>query len=144
MLEVLPFSAEQMRKFVFNWYWADELISAGKRDEGVRQRAEAGARDLLQRLSSQSNLNALTVNPLLLTMIATVHRYRGALPGRRVGLYTEICDVLLGHWREAKGMQDPLALRLLSGEFRDGDTVVVDEVNDKLVFSKDGQMARAA
>jgi hypothetical protein len=29
-------------------------------------------------------LNGLAVNPLLLTMIATVHYYRGALPRRRV------------------------------------------------------------
>ncbi|MCA1553497.1 MAG: AAA family ATPase, partial [Chloroflexi bacterium] len=41
-------------------------------------------------------------------------------------------------------LQDPLALRLLHGEFHDGDTVVVDDVNDKLVFSRDGRMARAA
>jgi ATP-dependent Clp protease ATP-binding subunit ClpB len=41
-------------------------------------------------------------------------------------------------------LQDPLALRILHGEFHDGETVVVDDVNDKLVFSTDGQMARAA
>ena len=41
-------------------------------------------------------------------MIAMVHRYRGQLPGRRIELYAEICDVLLGHWRKAKGIQDSL------------------------------------
>ncbi len=38
-------------------------------------------------------------------------------------------------------LQDPLALRLLHGEFRDGDTIVVDDVNDQLVLARDGQMA---
>ncbi|MCA1553642.1 MAG: AAA family ATPase, partial [Chloroflexi bacterium] len=41
-------------------------------------------------------------------------------------------------------LQDPLALRILHGEFHDGDMIVVDDVNDKLVFSRDGQMARVA
>ncbi|MEU7661934.1 hypothetical protein AB0B60_26120, partial [Streptomyces lincolnensis] len=31
-------------------------------------------------------------NPLLLTMIANVHRYRGQLPGSRAELYAEMCD----------------------------------------------------
>ena len=48
----------------------------------------------------------MALNPLLLTMIATVHCYRGALPEGRVELYGEICDVLLGRRREAKGIGD--------------------------------------
>jgi len=31
---------------------------------------------------------------------------------------------------------DPLALRVLDGEFRDGDTVVVDQADDKISFAK--------
>jgi ATP-dependent Clp protease ATP-binding subunit ClpB len=31
---------------------------------------------------------------------------------------------------------DPIALKLLSGEFRDGDTIVVDASPDGLVFTK--------
>jgi predicted NACHT family NTPase len=50
----------------------------------------------------------MALNPLLLTMIATVHCFRGALPGRRVELYGEICDVLLGRRQEAKGIPDSL------------------------------------
>jgi predicted NACHT family NTPase len=50
----------------------------------------------------------MALNPLLLTMIATVHCYRGALPGRRVELYDEICDVLLGKRSEYKGIIEPL------------------------------------
>ncbi len=47
------------------------------------------------RLDGAPGLYDLTVNPLLLTMIATVHRYRGALPGSRVDLNGEICQVML-------------------------------------------------
>jgi predicted NACHT family NTPase len=108
VLEIMPFSTQQTARFVHNWYLANKIISYGKDDPGVRQDAERQARDLLSRLRSQSNLSALTVNPLLLTMVATVHNYRGALPGRRVELYAEICDVMLGHWHRAKGIADPL------------------------------------
>ena len=38
----------------------------------------------------------MAVNPLLLTMIATVHRRGNVLPGKRVELYKEICQVLNG------------------------------------------------
>src|SRR5205085_2107446 len=46
---------------------------------------------------------------LLLTLIATVHRYRSKLPGRRVELFSEICDVLLGARQQARGLEIDLA-----------------------------------
>lgn len=110
VLEVQPFNAEQVRRFVENWYLANEIISSGGKDDAaVRQRAYKSARDLLLRLSSSPSLSALTVNPLLLTMIAMIHCYHGALPGTRVELYAEICEVLLGRWRQARGVQEPMS-----------------------------------
>ncbi len=109
VLEVQAFTMAQVHKFIDAWYLANEIMSfGGKDDPGVRLRAQQEAKDLRQRLHTRPALLALTINPLLLTMIAMVHRYRGQLPGRRVELYAEICDVLLGHWREAKGIQDNL------------------------------------
>lgn len=135
VVEVQPFSATQVNKFIENWYLANEVVSAGnKEDSGVRQRAKREAGDLLKRLADPkaAALDALTVNPLLLTMIAMVHRYRGALPGSRVELYREICEVLLGRWRQAKGVEDdtltadqkrfvlmPLAARMMQREVRE-------------------------
>src|SRR5260370_5926960 len=37
-------------------------------------------------------------------MLTTVHRYRSSLPGRRVELYAEICDVFLGKRQQARGL----------------------------------------
>jgi hypothetical protein len=37
-------------------------------------------------------------------MIATVHRYRSSLPGRRVELYAEISEVFLGKRQQARGL----------------------------------------
>jgi energy-coupling factor transporter ATP-binding protein EcfA2 len=108
VLEVLPFSTAQTTRFVHDWYLANKIVSYGKDDAGVRQDADRQARDLLSRLRAVPSIYALTVNPLLLTMVAMVHNYRGALPGRRVELYDEICDVFLGHWQKAKGIEDSL------------------------------------
>jgi energy-coupling factor transporter ATP-binding protein EcfA2 len=109
VLEVQPFNSEQVKKFIHAWYLANEVTSFGhKIDDGIRYRARDAAEDLIKRLRGLPALSDLTVNPLLLTMIAMVHRYRGQLPGRRVELYAEICDVLLGHWRQARGIQDSL------------------------------------
>ncbi|MCA9886266.1 MAG: NACHT domain-containing protein, partial [Anaerolineae bacterium] len=103
--EVQPFTSKQIEKFVQNWYLAHEIMSQQRDDEGVHMEARKGARDLTQRLSSTPELMALAINPLLLTMIATVHRYKSALPRRRVELYKEICDVFLGQWRQARGIE---------------------------------------
>jgi len=57
------------------------------------------------RLAKTPTLQDLAVNPLLLTLIATVHRYRSELPGRRVELFGEICDVFLGKRQQARGLE---------------------------------------
>lgn len=105
ILEVRPFTSKQQIKFIHNWYVADEIQSQQNDDEGVRMDAKKAAEDLLQRLYHTPKLSELAVNPLLLTMIATVHKYRSSLPSRRVELYNEICDVFLGRRQLSKGIQ---------------------------------------
>jgi energy-coupling factor transporter ATP-binding protein EcfA2 len=131
LVEVQPFADEQVRRFIDNWYLANEVLSFGKDDRGVRDRAAKHAGELVRRLHDAPGLAALAVNPLLLNMIAMVHRYRGALPGSRVELYAEICDVLLGHWQAAKDIEEaltpakkravlqPLALRMMEQGLRE-------------------------
>jgi energy-coupling factor transporter ATP-binding protein EcfA2 len=106
-LEVQPFTLSQAKTFIKNWYLQNELMRhSEKEDDGILQTARKQSNDLIDRISKQPALSKLALNPLLLTMIATVHCYRGALPGRRVELYDEICDVLLGRRQDAKGISD--------------------------------------
>lgn len=105
VFEVKPFSNNQVQLFVQNWYLANEIMGSQKDDRSVRIQAGEGATDLLKRIRNNPNLITLAVNPLLLTMIATVHRFHSSLPGRRVELYAEICEVFLGKRQEAKGLQ---------------------------------------
>jgi hypothetical protein len=53
-------------------------------------------------LNNAPGLYDLTVNPLLLTMIANVHRHCGELPDNRIDLYDQICQAMLWRRQEAK------------------------------------------
>jgi hypothetical protein len=112
VLEVQPFSLREIERFIRNWYLQSEVMrQVRKEDAGVRELANKQAEDLINRVKNNAPLAAMAVNPLLLTMIATVHDNRGALPGRRVELYAEICDVLLGRRQEAKSISDRLTAK---------------------------------
>ncbi|NGY58265.1 NACHT domain-containing protein [Lentzea sp. NEAU-D13] len=119
IVQVRGFTDHQVTRFVHGWYFAFEKRSTGDKSADVVQRAEAEATDLLERLHQNPTLYELTVNPLLLTMIANVHKFRGALPGSRVDLYGEICQVLLWRRQEAKKLSSELTgdqkMTLLSG-----------------------------
>ncbi|GAB1538880.1 hypothetical protein NUACC21_15440 [Scytonema sp. NUACC21] len=111
-LEVQPFNLKQMQEFINNWYLQNEIIRQGrKEDPGVQADARKKANDLIGRIKNNSALAAMALNPLLLTMIATVHDNRGALPGSRVELYAEICEVLLARRQEVKGIGYPIQLK---------------------------------
>ena len=109
VLQVRNFIDDQITRFVRGWYLAVEKHSTGATAEEIRIRAESAADELLDRLNSNPSLYDLTANPLLLTMIANVHRFRGALPGSRADLYGEICQVMLWRRLEAKKLPTQLA-----------------------------------
>ncbi len=131
VLQVLTFTWPQVERFVSNWYLATETVATGKKDPGVDMAARDGASDLMRRLRGNSALSDLAVNPLLLTMIATVHRYQSTLPGRRVELYHDICEVFLGKRQQARGISldftpeqkkrvlEPLAWAMMTGNKRE-------------------------
>jgi len=109
VLEVQPFSLKQMQQFIHSWYLETEVMSrAGQDDKGVRADAKQQADDLIERIKNSKPLADMGVNPLLLTMIATVHRRGSALPGKRVELYKEICQILLEKRQRAKNIADAL------------------------------------
>ena len=108
VLEVAPLTNDQVCDFVNQWYQETEIKTQGHDDLGVRDDASRQAKQLLQEINSSPALQDLAENPLLLTMIATVHRRRGSIPRNRVELYRDICQVLLEKRQQAKGMTDVL------------------------------------
>jgi hypothetical protein len=100
VLEIKDFTPKQVKLFVEKWYLANEIVRSNKDDAGVRLQAKESAKDLMQRLQVSPEITKLTVNPLLVTMIATVHSFKVKLPGRRVELYRDIFDVFLQRRRD--------------------------------------------
>ncbi|WP_326728666.1 NACHT domain-containing protein [Streptomyces phaeochromogenes] len=110
VLQVRRFTWQQSERFLRQWSYATESRARGATGHEVRAAATRTATDLLARLNRQAALNDLAANPLLLTMTANVHRYRGQLPGSRAELYAEMCDVLLHRRSEARGLTDATGL----------------------------------
>lgn len=102
---VRDFTRDDIEQFLGNWH---RLIAVGQLGEGESTLAYASeqTRHLLQAIDSNPRIRDLAINPLLLTVIAMVHRDRVKLPDRRAELYAEAIDVLLGKWEEAKGVQE--------------------------------------
>jgi TIR domain-containing protein/NACHT domain-containing protein len=92
-----------------------DLSSADKDDfarrwcevtEPTPDRAARAAAGLIADIHSNSQIERLTANPMLLTLMALVRRSRlGKLPSRRVDLYASAVEVLL-NWRP--GIDEPL------------------------------------
>src|SRR5580692_7098102 len=106
VLVARPFTADQVQLFLDRWYLAAERHATGgsgrSAQPAVRIRARESVARLTSRLGQHPALRDLAANPLLLTMIATAHRYRGALPDSRADLYGEICHVLLSRRDQSK------------------------------------------
>ncbi|TDC83515.1 NACHT domain-containing protein [Actinomadura sp. 7K507] len=118
VLHVQRFTSRQIRDFLHAWYRAIERRSREGDPQEIDRIAAQAANDLFQRISGRPTLYDMAANPLLLTMIANVHRYRGSLPGSRAALYEEVCQVLLHRRQEAKNLTgtEPDGLSGLSGE----------------------------
>jgi formylglycine-generating enzyme required for sulfatase activity/energy-coupling factor transporter ATP-binding protein EcfA2 len=102
---VRDFDQAAVERFVRHWSLAVEVALAGRRSRTIERRAEEQAEGLLAAIQGNERVRELAVNPLLLTVIALVHRYRAHLPERRAELYEECVEVLLGYWDEAKGLR---------------------------------------
>ncbi|MFH8485329.1 NACHT domain-containing protein [Streptomyces longisporoflavus] len=110
VLQVRRFTPDQVKRFLQQWSYATERRARLGTDHEVQAAAARNAADLISRLRSRPALYDLAANPLLLTMTANVHRYRGQLPGSRAELYAEMCDVLLHRRTEARGLRDATGL----------------------------------
>jgi predicted NACHT family NTPase len=113
---VQSFNLEQIRSFIYKWYLETEKIRRfGDESSEIEEQAKQQAEDLINRIRNSSPLAAMAVNPLLLTMISTVHHKlslkKKSLPEKRVELYKEMCEVLLEKRQEDKGIPDRLQVQ---------------------------------
>jgi len=92
-----PFNTDQMKAFVQSWYQQLSL-------QGRLTRKEAQTRTgLLVEAARRPDLQGLAERPLLLTVMALLHTWRGQLPDDRVELYQWTVDLLLQRWEGRSG-----------------------------------------
>ncbi len=106
------FELDQIDLFITRWYeaiaalgWIDDHTASEKTQE-------------LQAAVQRVDLLALASNPLLLTLMATLHSNRARLPDDRADLYNEVVDLLLERWNKPsgadRGLIDALAIPTLT------------------------------
>jgi len=97
-----PFSDGQIHRFVARWYAHSAAV--GKL---TRADAEGKAEHLRQAIFEREQLRELAGSPLLLTLMACLHAWRGAdLPEKREELYAATVDLLLDRWESRQVIRD--------------------------------------
>jgi formylglycine-generating enzyme required for sulfatase activity len=105
------FTRDDITRFVTYWNHAIEVALAKGADTAhAQQQALLQTKALLKAIEGNERVRELAVNPLMLTVIALVQRYRAQLPERRAELYEEAIEVLLGHWDVAKGLSASMTI----------------------------------
>ena len=94
-----PFHAEQVDTFIDKWYVQLAQVRKGLSAEEAQGRAAI----LKQAIRQNAHLRDLAGCPLLLTLMASLHSWRGgSLPNDREQLYEESVDLLLDIWERPK------------------------------------------
>jgi formylglycine-generating enzyme required for sulfatase activity len=93
-----PFSPAQIRKFVEQWY-----AYVGPARRLSPEDAQGRAVQLNHAIERSPRLQELAARPLLLTLMASLHAWRGgALPEQREELYADAVELLLDQWENQK------------------------------------------
>ncbi len=101
-----PFNEKQIDRFVQNWY--GRLAERG----GFNQEDATRRMHRLQEALRRSDLRGLAERPLLLTLMAQLHTFRGQLPDERTQLYADAVDLLLQRWESRMNAEEGLLEKL--------------------------------
>lgn len=89
-----PLSQSSVHCFIDSWYATLSRLGAMETKRAAQRAAEL--RGATQHLSD------LAQNPMLLTVMAVVHTYKGTLPRERARLYNDCVELMLWNWQRHK------------------------------------------
>ncbi|NEQ85136.1 MAG: signal transduction protein, partial [Moorea sp. SIO2I5] len=102
--QIQPFDDHKISAFIDNWY-----------NSRFQDQAEAERRkqSLRKALNDNDRITLLARNPLLLTIIALIHRYQAVLPKERFELYNCAVKTLLTSWDANKEISNQKIFKYL-------------------------------
>jgi formylglycine-generating enzyme required for sulfatase activity len=97
-----PFTNWQITNFVDRWYAHITLLKSQNMEDG-----KGKAQILKRAILANERLMSLAERPLLLTLMASIHAWRGGtLPDKRQELYADAVDLLLDWWESQRVVRD--------------------------------------
>ncbi|HLO85783.1 MAG TPA: tetratricopeptide repeat protein [Nostocaceae cyanobacterium] len=100
-------SSEKVEQFLYRWCRAVEKAQQpDANEEQLQRRGNEQAESILNAIQENEGVKRLTVNPLLLTILALIHRNGERLPERRVKLYELAVQTLIEDWQLSKKLPD--------------------------------------
>ncbi|NER46896.1 MAG: tetratricopeptide repeat protein [Symploca sp. SIO1A3] len=109
---ITDMAMEQVEQFLQRWCLAIEKAQKPEAEKEFQKRAaEEEAQELLKAIQGNEGVKRLTGNPLLLTILALIHRNGSRLPQRRVEVYALAVKTLIEDWQLHKKLPEaPQAL----------------------------------
>jgi predicted NACHT family NTPase len=97
---LLDLERDQIEQFLRNWcHETERFLSKDASEEEIAHNAQREIDSVLQAVDNNPGVKRLAVNPLLLTILALIHRNGSRLPNRRVELYDLATKTLLETWQ---------------------------------------------
>jgi hypothetical protein len=90
-----PFDDADIKEYADRWYQLKEPDVETARQQAI---------NLVRSIQQNPNVRELATNPLLLTIMALIHKVEAQLPGDRVHLYDKCTEALLNTWDQLKAI----------------------------------------
>jgi formylglycine-generating enzyme required for sulfatase activity len=98
---------EEVREFLLRWFAAHEQKNHPKYSvDEVYRKAQASVDPLMSDILRSASVQRLAINPLLLTILAMIHKLGTRLPNERVRLYQIVTNTMVESWRQANTRHD--------------------------------------
>jgi HEAT repeat protein len=104
---VQDMNEEQIRRFLERWCPAvEDAQTPEKSPEARAETARQEMEGILKAVKTSPGVRRLAANPLLLTILALIHRTGASLPEKRIQLYKLAAETLARTWRTTQGVPE--------------------------------------